>query len=118
MNVALGGNLIQHLEGHDSKSERHSIAHTVTILEGSRLHHLLGKTSVGVNSFHHQAAKNLGDGLIATAWSPDHVIEGLELPDADYFIGVQWHPEEFVDFGKDFQALFDSFVEAARNYRK
>ncbi len=119
MNVALGGNLIQHLENHDdSKSSRTHIAHEVKILEGTKLHKILGATSIGVNSFHHQAAKNLGDQLIATAWSPDDIVEGIEIPDADYFVGVQWHPEEFVDFGKDFQALFDTFVEAARNYRK
>jgi len=119
MNVAMGGNLIQHLEGHDdSNSERYNIAHPVKILEGTKLNRILGKSSAGVNSFHHQAIKHLGDRLIATAWSPDNVIEGIEIPDADYFIGVQWHPEEFVDFGKDFQALFDSLVDAARTFQK
>jgi putative glutamine amidotransferase len=118
MNVAMDGNLIQHLEGHDdSKSARHHIAHQVKILEGTKLHQILGKTEAGVNSFHHQAVKKLGHRLIATAWSPDNIIEGIEIPDADYFIGVQWHPEEFVDFEKDFQALFDSFVAAARAYK-
>jgi gamma-glutamyl-gamma-aminobutyrate hydrolase PuuD len=119
MNVAMGGNLIQHLEGHDdSNSHRNNIAHQIRILEGTKLHQILGKTNAGVNSFHHQAVKDLGNRLIATAWSPDKIIEGIEIPDADYFIGVQWHPEEFVDFGKDFQALFDSFVAAARAYRQ
>jgi putative glutamine amidotransferase len=119
MNVALGGNLIQHLEGHDnSDSQRHNIAHSINILEGTKLRSILGKASAGVNSFHHQAAKTLGNRLVVSAWSPDNVIEGIEIPDAAYFIGVQWHPEEFVDFGKDFQALFDSLVEASSAFQK
>jgi putative glutamine amidotransferase len=119
MNVSLGGNLIQHLIGHDdSKNSRQNIAHEVVITEGSKLHQILGKTRIGVNSFHHQAARDLGNGLIATALSDDHVIEGIENHDELYFLGVQWHPEEFVDHNPDFQALFDSFVEAARAFQK
>jgi len=118
MNVALGGNLIQHLDGHDdSKNGRQNIAHEVDIKEGTKLHEILGKARAGVNSFHHQAVRDLGNGLIATARSPDGIVEAIEKPDAPYFLGVQWHPEEFVDHGALFHPLFDSFVEAARLYQ-
>ncbi len=122
MNVALGGNLIQHIPDEirslivhdDSKSVRHNLVHEVSILKDTRLHRIIRKDRIGVNSFHHQSVKDLGEGLIATAWSDDGVVEGLELPDARYFLGVQWHPEEFVDHGAIFHALFESFVEACK----
>jgi putative glutamine amidotransferase len=115
MNVAMGGNLYQDIPDHDDeKNSRQNVAHDVTIVEGTRLHQIIGKTHIGVNSFHHQAAKNLGKGLIATAKSHDGIVEGIENPDAPYFLGVQWHPEEFVDQDTDFHELFDSFINAAR----
>jgi putative glutamine amidotransferase len=125
MNVALGGNLIQHIPDEirslivhdDSKSVRHNLVHEVSILKDSRLHRIIGKDRVGVNSFHHQSIKDLGKGLIATAWSDDGVVEGIELPGEQYFLGVQWHPEEFIDHGAIFHSLFESFVEASNNRR-
>ena len=120
MNVALGGNLIQDIPDEirtlivhdDSESVRHNLVHEVSIREGSLLRRIIGKDRVGVNSFHHQSIKDLGKGLIATAWSDDGVVEGIELPGARYFLGVQWHPEEFVDHGVIFHSLFESFVKA------
>ncbi|MCI0413503.1 gamma-glutamyl-gamma-aminobutyrate hydrolase family protein [bacterium] len=121
INVALGGNLIQHIPDeiktlivHDSKKAPGNPGHDVSILQGTRLHAIIGKDRVSVNSFHHQSVKDLGKGLIATAWSDDGVVEGLELPDARYFLGVQWHPEEFVDHGATFHSLFESFVNACK----
>jgi putative glutamine amidotransferase len=123
MNVALGGNLVQHIPDEirtmivhdDSENVRHNLVHEVSILKGSQLHRIIGKDRVGVNSFHHQSIKDLGKGLIATAWSDDGVVEGVELPGTQYFLGVQWHPEEFVDHGAIFHSLFESFVEACNN---
>ena len=125
MNIALGGNLIQDIPDEiksllvhdDSDNSRYNIAHDVLIRKGTRLHSILGKERVSVNSFHHQAVKDLGKGLIATAWSDDGVIEGLEMPEEPYFLGVQWHPEEFVNHGKNFHSLFESFVNACVEYK-
>ena len=44
---------------------------------------------------------------------PDGVVEAIEAPDADFCIGVQWHPENFWQTG-EFNSLFESFVAAAR----
>jgi putative glutamine amidotransferase len=124
MNIALGGNLIQDIPDEikslivheDSASNnRQNLVHQVSVLEGSLLHRILGKNRFDVNSFHHQAVKDLGDGLIATAWSDDGVVEGIELPDASYFLGVQWHPEEFVHHGAIFHSLFETFVNACKS---
>lgn len=121
MNIALGGNLIQHIPDeirdfliHDDRgTSRQNLVHEVTVLEGTLLHQILGTDRTGVNSFHHQAVKDLGKGLIPTAWAPDGVVEGIELTDTSYFLGVQWHPEEFAHHGATFHSLFEAFVEAA-----
>ena len=122
MNIALGGNLIQDIPDEiksllihdDSLSSRQNLIHEISVMEGTKLRRILGKDRLGVNSFQHQAVKDLGKGLIATAWSDDGVIEAMELPNGPYFLGVQWHPEEFVDHGAIFHSLFQAFVEAAR----
>jgi putative glutamine amidotransferase len=65
-----------------------------------------------VNSRHHQSVARLGEGLIATATSPDGVVEAIEKPDAPFCLGVQWHPENFCRSG-EFSPLFESFVAAS-----
>jgi putative glutamine amidotransferase len=95
LNVALGGSLVQHLEGKDYHGAwdvgPHELAHQVTTTPGSALHLAYGPTCA-VNSLHHQALGTLGDGLIATAFAEDGTIEGAELPGRPV-LAVQWHPE-------------------------
>ena len=122
LNVATGGTLIQDIpsqvEGaldHDPKKERWQPAHEVRILPGTRLREILGRDRVAVNSIHHQAIKTPGDGLVVTAYSVgDGVIEGVEIPDRRFVVGVQWHPEAFWDQPETFQPLFAALVAAAR----
>ncbi len=68
-----------------------------------------------MNSFHHQAAEQLGRGLVATAWSADGVVEGIEVPERSFVVGVQWHAEGLVERPEQ-AALFRAFVEAASDY--
>ena len=64
---------------------------------------------------HHQAVKALGKGLRAVAWSPDEIIEGVELEDpARLVLGVQWHPEELVRQSDAARRLFSALVDASR----
>ncbi len=121
LNIATGGTLIQDLPSepsggsvdHDPDTERASRVHDVRILEGSRLRRLLGKESVAVNSFHHQAVRDLGTGLQATAWAPDGVVEGVEDPSKRFLVGVQWHPESFWRESEGFAPLFRGLVQEA-----
>jgi putative glutamine amidotransferase len=63
-----------------------------------------------VKSHHHQGVAELGDGLVATGWSPDdQLIEAVELPGGSYALGVLWHPEE-----DEASRVIGSLVEAAR----
>ncbi len=125
MNVALGGTLFQDIPDqkpseilHDDRSgKRKDPAHHVVIHEKSVLHSILRAERFEVNSFHHQAIKKLGTGLIPTAWAEDGIIEGIELPGRSFFLGVQWHPEEYWDSPSPFRSLFHALIEAS-GFRK
>ncbi len=105
LNVALGGTLYTHLPDQLENSLEHSLpgtqrrtlAHTVRIRRDSRLGKILGEQVLQVNSLHHQGVAKLGEGLQASAWAEDGLIEGIELEDRPFVIGVQWHPEWLTD---------------------
>ena len=67
---------------------------------------------VEVNSFHHQAVREPGEGLHITARSSDGVIEALEMREKPFVVGVQWHPEGMVPQNEKMNLLFHRFVEA------
>jgi putative glutamine amidotransferase len=92
-NVMTGGTLIEMVEGHDAAESHATSRHEVTIDESSMLAAILGAERVEVNTIHHQAIDQLGDGLKATAWGEDGVIEAAEFEAGPWFVGVQWHPE-------------------------
>jgi len=122
LNVATGGTLIQDLPSqwkgavnHDPEGERWSPAHDVRILPGTRLREILGQERVEVNSFHHQAVKAPGQGVVVSAFAEeDDVVEGIEIPGRRLAVGVQWHPEAFWDKDGRFQPLFEALVKACR----
>jgi putative glutamine amidotransferase len=122
LNVARGGTLIQdipsdvtHAEQHDLREPRVAIAHDVWVTSGSLLERLMRERvddeSLHVNSRHHQAIKQVGEGLVVTGTAPDGVIEAVEDPSRRFCLGVQWHPENFYRTG-EFSALFEAFVGA------
>jgi putative glutamine amidotransferase len=117
LNVALGGSLIQHLDNHRQPGDRTALTQRLSVTSGSRLADVFGSTSVDVNSMHHQAVKDLGQGLEAVAWSEDGTIEGLESRDHPWLLMVQYHPEELVGFHQPSQRLFSAFVEACLTRR-
>jgi putative glutamine amidotransferase len=122
LNVATGGTLVQDIPSqleaatdHDPDVQRWECCHEVDVLPGTRLRAILGRDRVSVNSFHHQAVKTMGRGLVLAArGSEDGIVEGMEMPDRRYVIGVQWHPESFWDRPAGFQPLFESLLRAAR----
>jgi len=115
INVALGGSLVQHMDGHAPEGPRGLLAHGFRVAPESRLASVLGATEAQVNSHHHQAVKALGDGLVAVAWAPDGTIEGLESHRHPWLLAVQFHPEDLVSDGHAAsQRLFEAFIEAAR----
>lgn len=122
LNVVLGGTLMQHVPdavpdclAHEQPNPRSEIGHTVSVAEGSLLRRIVGKSEIGVNSAHHQAVARPAPGCIINATAPDGVIEGIELQNHPFCLGVQWHPEYHVTPADD--AIWQAFVAAARDYR-
>lgn len=114
LNVALGGSLHQHV--YDLKGvEGHSggATHPVFLLGDSATRDILGVERPTVNSWHHQAIRTPGRGLVVTAESPDGLIEGVESPKHRFMIGVQWHPERMQDDRRQ-QSLFRALVDESR----
>lgn len=120
LNVARGGSLIQHLTADGIESPLHHRqrvpgerqTHEVEIVPDSVLAGAVGTTSLDVNSFHHQAVNQLGNGLVASAHAPDGVIEAIEDPDAPLYLGVQWHAEFDIERPTGI-ALLRTLVDAA-----
>ncbi|HWB96903.1 MAG TPA: gamma-glutamyl-gamma-aminobutyrate hydrolase family protein, partial [Bryobacteraceae bacterium] len=115
LNVAHGGTLVQHLEGHSVRSADPSIpVHDVHVAEGTRLARILGAGAHPVNSRHHQAVEEVGQGLAIIARSPEGVIEGLERTDRRFVVAVQWHPEDQARTDAVQLRLFEAFAESLR----
>ncbi|MFJ8635437.1 gamma-glutamyl-gamma-aminobutyrate hydrolase family protein [Streptomyces sp. NPDC093568] len=92
LNVALGGTLVQHIEGHAEVVGAFG-SHTVKPVPGS-LYAGLVPDETAVPTYHHQAVDRLGEGLVASAYAADGTVEAVELPKAaGWVLGVQWHPE-------------------------
>ena len=112
INVALGGSLIQHIEGHQQGEPRSALAHSIRVAADSRLAQIVG-TDVEVNTHHHQAVARVAPGLKAVAWAADGTVEGLESVQHPWLLAVQFHPEDLVGFHAQSQRLFGALVEAA-----
>jgi putative glutamine amidotransferase len=116
LNVARGGDLVQHLPevvGHEEHKHTAGVFadHDVTVDPATRLGSLVGDRAP-VKSHHHQGFGRLGDGLRESARADDGTVEAVEDPSKRFAIGVLWHPEA----GED-AALFEALVAEAREYR-
>ena len=112
LNVARGGTLHQHVEGHRQTELATQPVHAVRIAPRSCASRVLKTRATMVNSFHHQAVDELGEDLVATAWAPDGTIEAIEDRRHPFLLAVQWHAETLLDEPGQL-ALFAALVEAA-----
>ncbi len=114
MNVALGGTLHEDMSGHRQKLPRHLPSHSVTVsgaLAGIYPH------TAKVNSFHHQAIKDVASKLEVCAVSDDGHIEGVYMPQHPFFVGVQWHPEHMIRSDASAKRLFRKFINECSKYK-
>lgn len=101
INVVYGGSLYQDLETAGVAKYPHRAAdlydahtHDIELLEGSWFQSVYEDAShARVNSIHHQAVKQLGEGLVVEARASDGVVEAIRHPQRRFMVGVQWHPE-------------------------
>ncbi len=134
LNVALGGSLYQDIGAQVQGAGRHDwspgyprdfLAHAVSVVPGTRLAAILERdggswrkplsgqaVQLEVNSFHHQAIKELAPGLWVVARAPDGVVEAAEIEDHPFALGVQWHPEELAHQDNRAQQLFFALIGA------
>lgn len=117
LNAAFGGTLYQDIYSqadtdvikHSQKMAREEASHTVHLEDGC---------VIAVNSFHHQAVKDVAPEFVQTAVAPDGINEGMRHPEKSVF-SVQWHPEAMAIHGdEEAQALFNYFIEEARIFRQ
>jgi putative glutamine amidotransferase len=119
LNVALGGSLVQHIEGdgHRADDAGESRWHRVSLVDGGgRLREVCGsRRELRVNSRHHQAVTldRLAPSLVALARSPDGLVEAVESRAHGWVVGVQWHPER-PEMHPASDALFGAFVGVCR----
>lgn len=111
LNVALGGTLHQHVVETDTL--HHNAIHQVHVKRESRLHGIVGRQSIDVSSYHHQAIDTLAPGLVVCGLAADGVIEAVEHRRAD-ILAVQWHPEDRHADSPTDAALFTDLVDRAR----
>jgi putative glutamine amidotransferase len=105
LNVALGGTLHQHIEGHNPAPG--VFEHTdIKVQPGTLLHAILGDHT-NVQCHHHQSLDRIANGLRVTAEAPDGTVEAVELEGARFVVGVQSHPEQDIEDLRLFEALVD-----------
>ena len=121
LNVAFGGNLYQDISNaseHCSFSD-YDLVHKVTVKKDSFLYKMYG-VEFSVNSFHHQAIKETGNGFDVLATADGTTIEGIihkELP----IFGVQWHPERMCFANKredtvNGAEIFNFFIKLCKEF--
>lgn len=117
LNVAAGGSLRQHLDGHRSPNDQ-TAYHQVDILLDTGLRRIVGSASISVNTFHHQgiSQNNIAPGFVVAGLAdPDNwLIEAYESPRHRWVRGVQWHPERIFELEASHQLIWDSFIRASR----
>lgn len=121
LNVVLGGSLYQDIAAqianageHQQSKKKTQGGHRVQIPDGTQLRAIVGRSSLEVNTTHHQAVKQVGKGLIVDAIADDGVIEGIESTRHRFVLGVQWHPEVLAPRRQGHRRIFDSFIAACR----
>lgn len=124
LNVFLGGSLIQDIPSEIPAALQHSWPghagaephHAVSVDPTSRIAKLAGGDELRVNSSHHQSVLAPGKSLQIVARAPDGVVEALEWTgDANWVVGVQWHPERMIEDDEAARALFGEWMAMARD---
>lgn len=125
INVAMGGTLYQDLPSEKPSDVNHYQteagtvpAHSVSVVEGSVMHQILGEKEISVNSFHHQAIEKLAPGLKVTGWSNDSIPEMVEAYPYRQIFGTQFHPEIFTAAGDALMGrLFKFLIDKADTFQ-
>jgi len=119
-----GGSFQYHLPTDAPASQPHQLPepegrHAIEVTPGTKIAEILGPGTHAVNSLHHQAVLDPGQGLQIAAVAPDGVVEAIEGAEAGsgrLELGVQWHPEK--QEGPAGGRLFEALVGACAATRR
>lgn len=121
LNVCLGGRLYQDLPvqrptdvTHKMEKPFQRVIHECTLSQDAPLYRLAGRERIGVNSFHHQAIKDVAPGLRVMATAPDGIVEAVWKPDAKFLWAVQWHPEMLWPLEDASAKILEAFIQACK----
>ena len=123
VNVAAGGSLHEHIPDIQPEDIHRGedggwAMQAVNVESGSALEKVMQVETAVPYSGHHQAIKEVGEGLKVSSKAADGIIEALEKTDHPYFIAVQWHPEKSAADDESQQRLFDKLVQAAKKKKR
>jgi len=120
INIAAKGSIYQDIEGqiegaikHIQEAPKWHPTHTIVIEPGTKLGKIYRGLETRVNSFHHQATKDLAPGFCVSARALDGVVEAIESKAHRFVVGVQWHPEQMIFNDLSSLRLFKAFVDAS-----
>lgn len=124
LNVYMGGTLYQDIDSQVKGVQGHHPTttlyderyHMIDIVEGTTLYDIFKTKELGINSFHHQAVKELAPNLVATAHAKDGIIEAWENKNMEehYILATQWHPEAMIHRHREFLKIFENFIERVK----
>lgn len=121
MNATFGGSLYQDLPKEHKSIINHHMdkpydkhAHYVNIDKNTTLYKIVNTTRLSVNSYHHQAIKNLAKCYRSMAFSDDLICEAIEMKDKKFVVGIQWHPEFSYMTHKDSLEIFKYFISKSK----
>ena len=125
INIALGGSLYQDIatqlpnaQNHQQGARNHSNHHVIELPRGTLLHKILNRQTLKVNTTHHQAIRELGEGLAINATAPDGLIEGIESTKHSFILGVQWHPEVLARKDAMQRKIFSTFISICKRLHR
>lgn len=111
MGEFFGGNLKKNMNNIHNPAEQLKL-HPITIYKKTKLFNIIGEYNISVNSRHNYELK--GTNLLVSARSNDGVIEAIEDSNKKFFIGVEWHPEDMINYDNYSKELFLNFIDACR----
>lgn len=108
MGMLFGGTMID-IPNHKKKL---FYVHSIKLKKNSHLYNIFKSDIIKVNSRHKSVIKNTN--LEVVALSNDGYIEAIEAPNKKFFIGIQWHPENMVDYDDKQNNIFKNFVDSCK----
>lgn len=97
----------------ESHNQNHQpYVHQVTINKNSKLYQILKQEHIQVNSRHKEHITKTDLNIVAT--SKDGIIEAVEDPTKEFYIGLQWHPETMLEYDPTMNKLLEHFMNICR----